>query len=75
MQQDLQLKKRLLKLFRDSYKINMPFGWKDIEISNNEQGRPQLNFIGINLNEIEDMDLSISHCKEYAVANVTVLKR
>lgn len=53
----------------------MPFGWKDIEISNNEQGRPQLNFIGINLNEIEDMDLSISHCKEYAVANVTVLKR
>lgn len=55
----------------DKYAIT----WRDIEIVNNEQGRPQLNLIGINLKNIEDMDLSISHCKEYAVANVTLLKK
>ncbi len=49
--------------------------WKDIEISNNLQGRPKLNLIGIKLNNIENIDLSISHCKEYAVANVTLLKK
>ncbi len=50
-------------------------GWKNIEITNNEQGRPQLKIIGVKLEDIEDMDLSISHCKEYAVANVTLLKK
>ncbi len=53
----------------DKYSIK----WKDIEISNNEQGRPYLKLEGIDLQGIEDIDLSISHCKEYAIANVTVL--
>ena len=55
----------------DKYSIS----WKDIEISNNLQGRPKLKLIGIKLNNIENIDLSISHCKEYAVANVTLLKK
>ena len=55
----------------DKYSIS----WKDIEISNNVQGRPKLKLIGIKLNNIENIDLSISHCKEYAVANVTLLKK
>ena len=42
---------------------------------NAKQGRPKLNIIGIDLKDIENIDLSISHCKEYAVANVTVLGR
>lgn len=54
----------------DKYSIN----WKDIEIFNDEQGKPKLNLKGIDLKNIEDIDLSISHCKEYAVANVTILK-
>ncbi len=55
----------------DKYSIS----WKDIEISNNLQGRPKLKLIGIKLNNIENIDISISHCKEYAVANVTLLKK
>ena len=47
--------------------------WKDFEILNNEQGRPKLNISGINLKDIEHIDLSMSHCKQYAVANVTIL--
>jgi holo-[acyl-carrier protein] synthase len=56
---------------KDKYEIS----WKDIEVENNTQGRPSLNIIGINLEEIENIDLSLSHCKEYAVANVTVLRK
>ena len=46
--------------------------WKDIEITNNEQGRPKVTLspkIQEKL-EILDMDISLSHCKNYATANV-----
>ncbi|MCI8384464.1 MAG: holo-ACP synthase [Clostridia bacterium] len=49
--------------------------WKDFEITNTIQGRPELTINGIDLNGIEDIDLSLSHCKEYAVANVTLLRK
>lgn len=47
--------------------------WKDIEIVNNEQGRPHVSLIGVDLKNIESIDISISHCKQYAVANVFIL--
>ena len=49
--------------------------WKYIEVVDDKQGRPSLNIIGMNLNDIENIDISLSHCKEYAVANVTVLTK
>lgn len=49
--------------------------WKDFEILNDEQGRPKLYILAVDLKGIEDIDLSISHCKQYAVANVTILGR
>ena len=48
--------------------------WKDFEITNDEQGRPCLTIKGMDLSKIENIDLSISHCREYAVANVTLLE-
>lgn len=62
--------KAISEQLNDKFSIN----WKDIEVINNEQGRPKLNLKGINLKNIEDIDLSLSHCKKYAVANVTILK-
>ena len=56
---------------KDKYQIS----WKDIEVENDKQGRPTLNIIGVNLKDVESIDLSISHCKQYAVANVTILGR
>lgn len=47
--------------------------WKDIEIINNSQGKPELKLLNINIKKIESMDISISHCKLYAIANVTIL--
>lgn len=54
---------------KDKYQIC----WKDIETIVNSQGKPELKIIGLDLNDIESMDVSISHCKDYATANVTIL--
>ena len=45
--------------------------WKEIEVLNDGNGRPYINILKKDL-EIEDIDISISHCKSYAVANVVV---
>ena len=45
--------------------------WKDIEILNDENGRPYVNLLKKEIN-IDDIDISISHCKTYAVASVVV---
>ena len=47
--------------------------WKDFEVTNDEKGRPSIKLVGIDEKSIENIDISISHCKKYAVANVTVL--
>ena len=47
--------------------------WKDFEVVNDEQGNPQINLLNINTENIESVDVSISHCKLYATANVVVL--
>ncbi len=54
---------------KNKYEIS----WKDIEVIADEQGRPLLSINGINTNDIVNMDISISHCKEYAIANVVIL--
>ncbi len=50
------------------YKFNI--GWKNAEIINDENGRPNVKFIDINIDGLKGIDISISHCKEYAVATV-----
>lgn len=50
----------------DKYSVS----WQDIEIMNDEQGRPNVKVKGI---QNADIDISLSHCKEYATANCVVL--
>lgn len=47
--------------------------WKDFETVNDEMGRPSVTILGINTKNIVNIDVSISHCKQYATANVVVL--
>ena len=47
--------------------------WKDIEVQNDSQGRPYVNLYGENLKNIEQIDISVSHCNSYAVASVVVI--
>lgn len=61
--------KAISKNLEDKYSVS----WKDFEVANDKQGRPNINLIGFDTKEIENIDISISHCKQYAVANVTVL--
>lgn len=62
--------KAVSKLLNNKFDIS----WKNAEIINDENGRPYINFLNTKIMEkIEDIDISISHCKEYAVATVVVM--
>ena len=47
--------------------------WTKIEIYNRSDGKPMVNLEQLGLKNIMDMDLSISHLKDYAIASFTVL--
>ncbi len=55
----------------DKYAIS----WKDIEVENNKQGKPCIHLKGIDNDLFESIDISISHCKNYAVAYVVILQK
>lgn len=61
--------KAVSEQFEDKYSVC----WKDFETSNDKNGRPSINILGIKTKQIESIDVSISHCKQYATANVVVL--
>ncbi len=55
----------------DKYEIE----WKSIEVINDQDGRPQivLDKEKITTSNIQNIDISLSHCKQYAMAQVVVL--
>lgn len=55
-----------------SSKIGNKYNWTDFEVLNDENGNPKV-FLSREITELEDIDISISHCKEYAVANVVAI--
>lgn len=64
--------KAISELLDDKFEIS----WKDAEILNDEQGKPRVTFTSKKLQEkIENIDISISHCKEYAVSNVAIITK
>ncbi len=58
--------KALSDLIEDKYKIK----WTDFEILDDENGKPHvyINTDIINKDKIKNIDISISHCKEFATA-------
>ena len=61
--------KAVSKYLDDKYSVS----WKDFEVENDGQGRPKINLFNVNTDNIQNIDISISHCKLYAMASVTVL--
>ena len=55
-----------------SKKIENKYNWTDFEIINSEDGKPEVK-LNIKIPEMKSIDISLSHCKEYAVATVVVL--
>ena len=59
--------KAISNYLNDKYSIS----WKNVEIQNDENGRPYINFIDIDI-KIKNVDISLSHIKDYAIASAVV---
>ena len=53
--------------------LNIELNWHDVEIINNKNGKPEIKFLKKITANFESIDISLSHCKEYATANAVVL--
>ena len=54
-----------------SNNIEISGTWTDFEIINEETGRPRVTFKN-KIKGLKNIDISLSHCKQYAIANVVV---
>lgn len=61
--------KALTKYLDDKFSVE----WKDIEVVNDETGRPSVAINNKIIEKIDMIDVSLSHCKQYAVANTVVI--
>ncbi|MCI9365577.1 MAG: holo-ACP synthase [Clostridia bacterium] len=66
-------KEAIFKAISNNLKDKFEISWKDAEILNDENGRPEVKFINKKIEGLESIEISISHCKEYAVANVVAV--
>ena len=65
-------KEAVFKAISNLLKNKFDIDWKDIEILNDSEGRPYVNILNSKIDNIINIDISLSHCKEYAIANVIV---
>lgn len=62
--------KAISQLLDDKFDIE----WKDIEITNDPNGRPYVSILKEDIStKINCIDISISHCKAYATANAMII--
>lgn len=66
-------KEAIFKAISNRLDNKFAISWKDVEIINDENGRPEVNFIRNKPNGLERIDISLSHCREYAVAYVIAM--
>ena len=65
-------KEAIFKAISKSLDDKFSMEWKNMEILNDENGRPSVKFINFEVKGLKEIDISISHCKQYAVATVVV---
>ena len=71
-------KEAVLKAFGGGWTRNLP--WKDVEIVNDKNGKPEIRLYGeakkiSKKRNIEAVLVSMSHTKNYAVANAILVKK
>lgn len=64
-------KEAVFKAISDILPNKYSVEWTDIEIINNEQGKPFVNLH--NVSGIDSIEISLSHVKEYAMATALVI--
>ena len=67
------VKEAAFKAISEELKDKYELCWKDYEVISDKNGKPHLSIKGLEREKIENIDLSISHCRAYAVATVIVL--
>ena len=66
-------KEAIFKAISSKLEDKFDISWKDVEVLNDKNGRPEINFINKEIKDLKSIEISISHCKKYAVANVVAL--
>ena len=68
-------KEAIFKAIASAFDNKYVLSWKDAEILNDENGKPHVHFLNNIPNELESLDISISHCKEYAMSYAIAIWR
>lgn len=66
-------KEAIFKAVSSLLKDKFDLSWKNAQIINDANGNPKVEFLDVKVNDIQSLDISISHCKEYAVATVIAM--
>ena len=63
--------KAISELLENKHEIT----WTDVEIINDNNGKPRVYFINKDYSNIKQIDISMSHLKEYAIANCVIISK
>lgn len=66
-------KEAVFKAISNKLKSKYDISWTDIEIKNDENGKPMFFIYKLNKCDIISKDISMSHIKDYAIASVSIL--
>ena len=66
-------KEAIFKAISGLLKNKFDISWHNAQVINDKNGNPQIEFLDIKFDKLKSIDISISHCKEYAVATVVAV--
>ena len=66
-------KEAVFKAISNKLKSKYDISWTDIEIKNDENGKPMFFIDKLNKCDIISKDIRMSHIKDYAIASVSIL--
>lgn len=66
-------KEAIFKAISNEIALNQDNIFKKIEVLNEKDGKPIVNLDALQIKNIESMDLSLSHIKNYAIASFSIL--
>ncbi len=66
-------KEAIFKAISETLDDKFEITWTDVEILNDKLGKPKVHFVNESFANKYNIDVSISHCKEYAVVVAIVI--
>lgn len=66
-------KEAIFKAISNRLDNKFEISWKDVEILNDEKGRPEVHLLTDKLKDVKSIEISLSHCREVAVATAVAV--